>query len=397
MHMPVHRVLADSLAQAARHYPIVTILGPRQAGKTTLARMSFPDKRYVSLEQVDVRQFAHEDPRGFLAEHAGGAILDEVQNVPELLSYLQAEVDTRPEPGRFVLTGSQHFALSERVSQSLAGRTAVLVLLPLALDEVRRFPKHPTDLFETIWVGGYPRIHDREIPPERWLADYVTTYLQRDVRQVSNVGDLHQFTSFVRLCAGRTAQELNLSALGADAGVSHNTARSWLGVLEASFVCFRLPAWHDNLRKQIVKAPKLHFFDTGLACYLLGIHEPAQLRHHPLRGALFESWVASELYKWHAHRGREPRLFHFRQTRGPEIDLLVQSAQGLSLIEVKSGATVHGSFLQPLSALESQLRDAGGPRVVAKRLVYGGDEELIRSETQLVPWRKVPEVDWLAT
>lgn len=233
-----------------------------------------------------MRSYAVGDPRGFLEEHAEGAVLDEVQHVPELLSYLQAEVDLRPDPGRFVLTGSQHFGLSQSISQSLAGRTTVLTLLAPSLGELRRFESAPRTLFETLWSGAYPRIFDRGIPPARFLADYVTTYVQRDVRQVLAVADLSAFTSFLRLCAAHAGREVNLSALGADAGVTHKTARAWLSVLEASYLVFLIPSWKRNFRKQVVKRPKLAFFDSGLLCHLLGIGEPEQLRHHPLRGAV---------------------------------------------------------------------------------------------------------------
>ncbi|MBI5500715.1 MAG: ATP-binding protein [Deltaproteobacteria bacterium] len=325
--------------------------------------------------------------------HPQGAVFDEVQNAPDLLGYLQVEVDERPEAGRFLLTGSQHFGLSDAVAQSLAGRAGVLHLLPLSLDEVRRFPSPPADLLTTLFTGGYPRIHDRGIPAERWLSDYVTTYVQRDVRQVLNVGDLESFSTFVRLCAGRSGQELNLSALGADAGIAHNTARAWLSVLETSFLCFRLPAWHANLNKQLVKAPKLHFLDSGLLCHLLGIREPGQLAHHPLRGAIFESWVVSEVYKVQVHAGREPRVFHFRESRGLEVDLLLEEAGGAMLTEIKSGATVASDFFEPLRRLSELLRRRGlaAPEL---RLVYGGDEAQRRTDVEIVPWGEVAERKW---
>lgn len=379
------RVLARTLRELASFYPIVTVTGPRQSGKTTLCRGTFRHKPYVSLEPLDERAFAMEDPRGFLAQHAAGAIIDEVQYAPGLLSYLQADVDERPEPGRFILTGSQHFGLAEAVAQSLAGRTGVLHLLPLSYDELQGFPKPPADLFATLWQGGYPRIYDQRIPADRWLADYVATYVQRDVRQVLNIGDLQAFAAFVRLCAGRTAQELSLAALGADAGVSHNTARAWLSVLEASFICFRLPAWHRNIGKQVVKAAKLHFFDTGLACHLLGIRNAEQLVNHPQRGALFETWVVSEIYKARVHRGLPPALFHLRRTRGPEVDLLLDGATRLELIEAKSGATMSEDFLKPLRQATADLVAGGEVRPIGRRLVYGGTHRQRRSDAEVVP------------
>ncbi len=390
----VPRNLTASLLTAARHYPVVTVTGPRQSGKTTLCQAAFPDMAYVSLEPLDNRDFAHSDPRGFLATIAAGAVIDEIQHAPGLPSYLQEEVDARPDPGRFVLTGSQHLGLSEAVTQSLAGRTAVLYLLPLSLDELRQFPIVPDGLFETIWQGGYPRIYDQLIPAERWLADYVTTYLERDVRQVLNVGDLVTFSTFLRLTAGRTAQQVNLSALGADAGVSHNTARSWLSVLEATFVSQRLPAWHRNVRKQLVKAPKLHFVDSGLACQLLAIRSPEQLAHHPFRGALFESWVASEVAKARLHRGLTPNLYHYRETRGAEVDLVLDEAERLILTEVKSGATVASDWLVPLVRLRERLQASGESRSIELRLVHGGDASHERQGVGLIPWWQIHEHPW---
>jgi predicted AAA+ superfamily ATPase len=374
---------------------VVTVTGPRQSGKTTLCRSVFPEKPYVSLEPHDVRDYARTDPRGFLAEHHQGAIIDEVQHVPELVSYVQDDVDRQADQtGRFILTGSQHLGMLQGITQSLAGRTAVLYLLPPSLNELRRFGQPLEDLFSLLWTGAYPRIHDRKIPAHRWLADFVTTYVQRDVRQVLRVGDLEAFTTFLKLCAGRTGQELNLSTLGGDAGISHNTARSWLSVLEAGFVCFRLPAWHANLRKQLIKAPKVHFFDSGLLCHLLGIREPEQLRQHPLRGAIFESWVASEVYKAWAHRGLEPRLYHFRESRGLEVDLIVEHAEALTLVEAKSGATVASDFFQPLSRLASLLEGAGEWRDLEQVLVYGGSTGQRRTDSVVLPWGELDQHPW---
>jgi predicted AAA+ superfamily ATPase len=390
----IERDLSAQVHEAAKHYPVVTVTGPRQSGKTTLCRALFPDRNYVSLEPLDARAYARSDPRGFLAEHGRGALLDEVQHAPELLSYLQEEVDARPAPGRFILTGSQHFSLLAAITQSLAGRTAVLHLLPLSLDEVMRFPRGPRDLFTVLFEGGYPRIHDRRIPAARWLADYLTTYVQRDVREVLRIGDLEVFTTFLRLCAGRSAQEINLSALGADAGISHNTARSWLSALETSFLCFRLPAWHRNFTKQLVKAAKLHLLDTGLLCHLLGIREAGQLRHHPLRGAVFETWVASEIYKARVHRGLEPALFHFRESRGVDVDVVIDDGDLLALVEAKSGATVAEDFFGSLGRLRDRLLEHSEHRTPKLRLVYGGDSAQRRHGVQVIPWREISHARW---
>lgn len=376
------------LRDLARQYPAVGVVGPRQAGKTTLCRSTFPSHTYASLEAPDTQSFATEDPRGFLASVRDGAVLDEIQNAPDLLRYLQGEVDERPEPGRFILTGSQHFALSEQISQSLAGRVGLLTLHPCSLDEVQRFDAPPEDVWDCIWRGGYPRIHDQKIPATRWLSDYVSTYVQRDVRQVLDVRELSTFTTFVRLVAGRTATELNLTQLGADAGVSHHTVRSWLSVLETSFITTRLESWQRTSRKQLVRSPKLHFIDTGLAAFLLGITSADQLMFHPLRGALFESWVVSELQKVVAQRGRFDRFFHYRDAKKLEVDLVIEAPDAVHLIEAKSGATVAGNFFEALSKLGSAVvSDAAHP--VLRWVVYGGDARQRRVDSTALPWREV--------
>lgn len=382
----IDRNLEDVLRRRAQSMPVVAVTGPRQSGKTTLCRKVFPELPYVSLEALDTRRYAREDPRGFLQEYRDGAVLDEVQNAPDLFSYLQVEVDEDARAGRFILTGSQHFGLTEAISQSLAGRIAMLHLMPPSLDELRRFAAAPTDLLHTLWAGSYPRIFDRGLDAGEWLSDYAATYLQRDVRQVLNVGDLEAFSTFLRLVAGRTAQELNLSALGGDAGVSHNTARAWLSVLEASFVCMRLPAWRRNVRKQSIKAPKIHFLDSGLACNLLGIREPEQLRHHPLRGAIFESWVVAELYKSRVHRGLAPRLFHFRDAKGLEVDLVCELGDRVIAVEAKSGATVARDFFTPLERLRKDVTSRLPHVPFESVVVYGGSEQQQRSTATVIPW-----------
>ena len=394
----IERDLQPVLLEAAAHYPVVTVTGPRQSGKTTLCRAAFPDHAYVSLERFDSRDHAQEDPRGFLDEYAKGAIIDEVQRVPELLSWLQVEVDERPDHGRFVLTGSQHFGLSSAISQSLAGRTAVLNLLPPSLGELRRFGQPSTDdLIQTLWTGAFPRIFDRGIPPYRWLADYVTTYVERDVREVVNVGNLRSFTTFLKLCAGRTANEVNLSALAGDAGVTHNTIKAWLSVLETGYLVTLLPAWHRNLRKQLVKRPKLHFLDTGLVCSLLGIHNPDQLRHHPLRGAIFESWVVAEIIKTRLHAGFTPGVHHFRESRGLEVDAVLEREGTLVLVEAKSGATTNSEQIRPLTRLTELLERHREHQPTERVLVYGGNEQHARSTAAILPWSKIDRGPWIAS
>jgi uncharacterized protein len=387
----IERTLRPALEAAISTSPVVAVTGPRQSGKTTLCRTCFPDHAYVSLEPLDTREFARTDPRGFLRQYATSVILDEVQRAPDLFSYVQELVDQDPSPGRFILTGSQHFGLSAAISQSLAGRVALLNLLPLSLEEVGRFDMAPLDLWTTVWTGGYPRIHDQELAPDLWLADYLATYVQRDVRQVVNVTDLDAFTAFLRLAAGRTGQELNLSSLGSDVGVSHNTVRAWLSVLEASFIVFKLPPWIRNTRKRIVKAPKLHFLDSGLACHLLGIRSADQLAVHPLRGAIFESWVAAEIYKARVHRRLPADLFHLRETRGLEVDLIMEAGARVVGVEVKSGATVSSDAIAALRGWPDS-RDDG--RIAVRRVIFGGDARQARTDVDVVPWAAIQDVGW---
>lgn len=388
----IDRILEAKLKELAGYYPVVLLTGPRQSGKTTICKKVFSDKPYVSLEAIDVQDYVRHDPRGFLQEYAVGAVLDEIQHVPDLLSYLQTDVDENPQTGRFILTGSQHFGLSQSVSQTLAGRCGNLVLLPPSLQELNRFSNAPGELFETLWQGAYPRIYDRNIPAHQWLADYTTTYIQRDARQVINIGDLQAFTDFLKLCAGRTGQEINLSKLGNDTGISHNTAKAWLSVLESSYIVYRLRAWHTNIRKQMVKAPKLHFLDSGLVCYLLGIRDPEQLRHHPLRGAIFESWVVSEIYKSQIHSGETPRLFHYRETRGLEIDLLIEKGLSLDVVEIKSGATVSQDFFANFERFSGQLKASQHVSQVQNSLVYGGETSRKQSNATLLAWKEVHRI-----
>lgn len=393
----IERTLHAHLAAVAGRYPVVTLTGPRQSGKTTLCRMAFPDKPYKSLENPATRELALEDPIGFLDRYPDGAIFDEVQRAPQLLSYLQGRVDEDPRPGRFVLTGSQNFALIESVTQSLAGRTSLLELLPLGLEEVRSFPDPPTDLQDVLWHGGYPRIFADRLPPDEWLAGYISTYVERDVRQILKVADLLSFQTFLRLAAARTGQLLNLSALAADCGMTHSTARGWLSVLEASYIAFRLPPFHANLNKRLVKTPKLYFYDTGLVCNLLGITRPEQVETHPLRGALFETWVVSEIVKQHLHRGKRPRLYFYGERGRLEIDLLIEKGADLTAIEIKSSRTPSGRFFDAFDILGERLTSQGASlqRLTERLVVYGGDESQERRGGTLLSWSRLPEHPWL--
>ena len=392
----IHRDLEAEIERAATWAPSITLTGPRQSGKTTLCRAVFSDHPYCSLEAPDERAFAQEDPRAFLAQFPRGAVLDEVQRVPDLLSYLQGVIDADPAPGRWILSGSQNFALLESVSQSLAGRTAMHRLLPLSWDEIRRFPRYPANLDEALFSGGYPHIFDRKLNPPDWLRSYVATYVERDVRTIGSVGDLTTFQRFVELCAGRTGQLLNYSSLADDCGISQPTARAWFSVLEASYIAFHLPPFSVQQRKRLVKMPKLYFHDTGLACWLLGIREPWQLRAHPLRGALFETWVVSEVLKHRTHRGESGGLSFYRDRNGAELDLVIEEPDGLTLIEAKSAATLSSSLLAGARRVRPRLEGLRPRCDVA--VVHGGEELQPRSDGRLIPWRLVrsaapPRVD----
>ncbi len=360
--------------------------GPRQSGKTTLCRAAFPHLEYVNLEAPDLREFAETDPRGFLSRLGEGAVVDEVQRVPELLSYLQVLADGMGRNGLFVLTGSEQFQLSGAVSQSLAGRTGLLRLLPFSLAERRRTGASE-EVDDVLYSGFYPRIHDQKLEPCQALGDYFETYVERDVRRVGEIRNLSAFRRFVRLCAGRVGQLSNLSSLGADAGVSHTTARHWLTILEASYIVFQLPPFFANVRKRLVKSPKLYFHDVGLASHLIGIEHAGQLGTHPLRGALFENAVVAEALKHRFNRGRRSNLSFFRDVRGLECDLLYESSDGVGVIEAKSGATVASDWFDAFHRVAKAL-----PQIALGAVVYGGLERQSRRDGEVVPLNALGEL-----
>jgi uncharacterized protein len=383
--MIIPRVAADSVRHLAADYPVVALTGPRQSGKTTLVRHLFSDKPYVSLEDLDERAFATEDPRGFLSRFPFGAVLDEVQRVPSIFSYLQTRVDKTGVAGQFILTGSQQFDFISGITQSLAGRVALATLLPFSIGELQRVGLVPDQLDQIMFAGLYPPVYDRELDPRLWYANYTRTYVERDVRQLINVRDLQTFQRFVKLCAGRNAQLLNLSALAADCGITHPTARAWMSVLEASYIIYLLQPHHRNFNKRLIKTPKLYFYDTGLVCHLLGIDDAEQLATHSQRGALFESLVVAELLKARVHRLRRNNLFFWRDRAGTEVDVLIESGEELVPVEIKSGQTIASDFDKGLRRWQEVAH-----HLEEGWLVYGGKESVVRKGTQYVAWRDVP-------
>jgi uncharacterized protein len=395
----IQRTLQRYLLRDAGYYPILTLTGPRQSGKTTLARETFPHHEYVSLEELDQRTFAHEDPRGFLQRYNNAVIIDEIQRVPSLFSYIQTMVDARPSPGQFVLTGSQNFLLMESVSQSLAGRTAVLHLLPFERAELEGHIRSEQisgatlfnnensflDPWESLYRGFYPRIHDQAIPPEIWLGDYIRTYIERDVRTLVNIGDLATFERFLSLAAGRTGQILNYTSLANDCGIALDTAKRWLSLLITSFIVFLLPPHYRNFNKRVVKSPKLFFHDTGLACRLLGIKSADQARTHPQRGALFENLVVSECFKAYTHQRQQPPLYFWRDQTGHEIDLVIEEGDQLFAAEIKSGQTISPDMFDTLRWWSTH---TGNPPETTI-LVYGGDQTSTRTGMHVRPWTSV--------
>jgi len=388
----ITRQATATLLELAQGYPVLAITGPRQAGKTTLAQSTFPDKPYVSLEDPDTRAFAQDDPRGFLARLPDGAILDEVQRCPPLFSYLQTRVDANRRMAEFVLTGSQQFGLLSTITQTLAGRVGLVQLLPFSMGELGSGPLPVPSLDELLWSGLYPPIHDRQLAPERWFANYVMTYVERDVRQLIEVKNLSLFQRFLKMCAARCGQLLNMTSLANDCGVTHKTIGAWLSVLEAGYLIFLLQPHHKNFGKRLVKTPKLYFHDTGLAAYLMGIQDANHLSIHPARGALFENLVISELLKQRLNQGLPSNLYFWRNNTGDEVDLLIEQGEYLMPVEIKSGQTFNADFL---TGLPKWMRYAGATALPAQ-LVYGGDDNMTRQGVQVRSWRNLKDLQGAA-
>jgi predicted AAA+ superfamily ATPase len=384
----IPRIATSTLERLAKGFPVVALTGPRQSGKTTLVKAVFPNKPYVSLENPDEREFAQKDPKRFLQRFPNGAILDEVQRCPELLSWLQGWVDDRAIMGDFVLTGSAQFDLMAGITQTLAGRVGRVELLPLSAEELSTAHLAPSDLNLTLFQGGYPALYDRDMSPQDWFANYISTYLERDVRQLIAVRDLGQFQTFVKMCAARTGQLLNLSSLGADCGISAVTAKQWLSVLEASYIVTLLKPHHRNFGKRLVKSPKLYFCDVGLAAWLLGIRDAAALDIHAARGALFETHVISELMKQRLNAGRPADLYFWRDHIGHEVDVLIESAQGLQALEIKSGSTFASDWTDGLKKWQK----FAGSNSIAPSLVYGGAASYEREGVHVWGWQDTGKI-----
>ncbi|OGV56819.1 MAG: AAA family ATPase [Lentisphaerae bacterium GWF2_44_16] len=383
----IPRQIQSELALAAKEYPVVTISGPRQSGKTTLARMQFPDYSYANLESPELRRLATNDPLAFFARHPAPMIIDEVQRAPELLSYIQTISDKSKKRGQYILTGSHQLRLHEAVSQSLAGRTALLRLLPLSLEELKNNNLCNMDWNMLIYHGFMPRLYEEDIDPARFYRNYFQTYVERDVRQMINVKSLIAFESFMRLLAGRIGQIVNLHSLSSDVGVSSTTLKEWVSVLEASFVIFRLPPYFENFGKRIIKSPKIYFTEIGLAAYLLGIEKPEHVTRDPLRGNLFENMVVLEALKTRFNAGTDPNLFFFRDNKGNEVDLIFKKGRQLIPVEIKSSMTFNSDFTKGIDYFRKIARDA-----VNGTVIYNGEMTGNISDTRFINFVNTSEI-----
>lgn len=383
--MFISREIYNELLEACRTFPVVTITGPRQSGKTTLLKNVFPDKKYVSLEDPDIRQMAASDPRSFLNQSDTGLIIDEIQRVPELVSYIQGIVDKLQMPGYYILSGSQQFELSQTISQSLAGRTAILRLLPFSMQEIQVIAANST-VDELIFKGFYPRIYNEPtVTPTRYYSSYLETYIERDLRQLINVKDLRQFELFVRLCAGRVGQIFVASNLANEVGVSVPTIQSWLSILESSYIVYLLQPFYANINKRLTKSPKLFFYDVGLAAFLTGINEPYQILTSPLKGPLFENLVVMEALKSKYNHFKPYQLYYYRDSNNNEVDLILDYTTHLDAVEIKSSQTFDKSFLKELNYIRGILPE----KIRNTTLCYSGDMEQIIDGTKLVNFKNV--------
>jgi predicted AAA+ superfamily ATPase len=369
-----------------KQFPVITLTGPRQSGKTTLLRSIYTDIPYASLEDIDLRNEALKDPRGFLNNFPEGAVLDEIQRTPELFSYIQGIVDKNKKI-HYVLSGSQNFLLLENISQSLAGRAAILKLLPFSISELQNEKLVPDSYEQLIFKGMYPGIYDRVIDPEFFYPSYISTYIERDVRQIKNIENLNSFSNFLQLCAGRTGQVVNLNSLASDAGISPNTAKSWLSILEASFIIYFLQPYYENFNKRIIKSPKLYFYDTGLACSLLGINSANQVKTYHSKGTLFENLIITDLIKYRLHKGVNPKFYYWQNKARQEIDLIIDTPEGPIPYEIKSGMTMNDNYFINLKYWQK----LSGEKTENLNVIYGGDVDLKTSNGNYISWKNFLE------
>ncbi len=384
----INRLLGSKISLAAEKMPVVAVTGPRQSGKSTLIQQLFPNHTYLNLEDIELRQFALSDPKGFLLNAGKKAIIDEVQYAPDLLSYIQVITDREKIAGQFVISGSQNLLLMGNIAQSLAGRVAIFNLLPFSMAEI-----HPTNFAlpnyeDYILKGFYPRIYDLDLNPTTWLQDYLKTYVERDVRQILNIGDLGTFRQFLEICAGRIGQLVNFSDIGNMIGVSYQTVNKWISVLETSFIVYTLRPYHQNFNKRIVKTPKLYFYDTGLACALLNLRHVEDLNRHFAKGALFENFIITEILKNQLNQNLPPKNYFWNVSGSHEIDLLLDKGGRLLPIEIKSSRTINNHFFEGLKYFQP----LSGALPTESYLVYGGDEVQKRSIAQVLSWKNLDEI-----
>ncbi len=385
----IKRELSEDILSGARYFPVVGILGPRQSGKTTLARELFKNHAYLSLEDLDLRATAKNDPRTFLLANRNehGIIIDEFQYVPELLSYIQTTVDQDKKSGYFILTGSQNFLMNAAITQSLAGRISLHTLLPLSISELKQSNHLPSEIEPMLYQGCYPAIYSENIPPEKLYKNYLKTYIERDVRQLTNIGDLTTFQTFIKLCAARVGQLINLTVLGNDAGVSDVTVKRWLSILEASYIAFRVHPYNKSLGKRIVKTAKLYFYDPGLVCYLLQIQQE-DLASHPNKGNIFESFIISDILKHYYNQGIDPQVYFWRDKTENEVDCIIQDGQKLIPIEIKAGRTFNTRFLDGLNYWDALAHE----KSTQGYIVFGGSSQQARPHRALVSWQSIDEL-----
>jgi uncharacterized protein len=386
----ISRILSKELKEVAKYFPVVSVYGPRQSGKTTLTRMTFPDYKYVNLENPNIRKMILQDPRDFLEQVSKeeGVILDEIQNTPDLLSYIQTYVDEHEKTGFFILTGSHNLLLNQSISQSLAGRVAILTLLPFSIDELRKKNILPESELTSVLHGFYPRVIAEKQPYQKWYSSYINTYVERDVRQLQNITNLSLFQDFIGLCAGRIGQLLNITALANDCGISVNTAKGWLSLLESSYIIFTLRPYYKNFNKRIVKSPKIYFYDTGLACSLLGIETEEQLAKHYLRGGLFESFILSDLRKKFYNKDKRPSMYFWRDHQGLEVDCVIERANKLTPIEIKSSKTMNTAFFDEISTWNKISKNDPKDSFV----VYAGKDPHIFKKISLISWNQIDKI-----